>query len=112
MRGLDVDRQVSRPAQIFGQGGIPAVVPEREVDVDPTGRVASYQPLDQKKTARNAFFQSLGENGRSCVTCHLPPNAMSVSLDNINSRWNVTTGTDPIFAAIDGAVRTRCPWST
>lgn len=98
--------QAPRPAQIFREGGIPPAVPEHEVDADPTGRVGSYQPLGQTATATNAFFQSLGENGRSCVTCHLPPNAMSVSLDNINTRWNATSGTDPIFAAIDGA---DCP---
>jgi cytochrome c peroxidase len=94
------------PTQIFEQGGVPAVVPEREVDGDPTGRIESYQPLGATTTATNAFFQSLGANGRSCVTCHLPPNAMSVSVDNINVRWNATSGTDPIFAAIDGA---NCP---
>ncbi len=31
---------------------------------------------------------------------------MSVSVDNISARWNATSGTDPIFAPIDGA---DCP---
>jgi hypothetical protein len=94
------------PSLIFGQGGIPASIPEHEVDADPTGRLASFQPLGPTTTATNAFVQSLGENGRSCVTCHLPPNAMSVSIDNIAARWNATSGADPIFAPIDGA---DCP---
>jgi cytochrome c peroxidase len=94
------------PNQIFEQGGVPSVIPEYEVDVDPTGRLGSYQPLGPTITATNAFFQPLGTNGRTCVTCHLPPNAMSVSLDNINARWNATAGADPIFAPIDGA---DCP---
>jgi hypothetical protein len=98
--------QAPLPALIFGQGGIPPSIPEHEVDADPTGRVASFQPLGATTTATNAFFQSLGENGRSCVTCHLPPNAMSVSVDNITARWNATSGADPIFAPIDGA---DCP---
>jgi cytochrome c peroxidase len=98
--------QAPLPAQIFEQGGIPAVISEYEIDPDPTGRVASYQPLGPTTTATNAFFQSLGSNGRTCVTCHLPPNAMSVSVDNIVSRWDATDGHDPIFAPVDGA---NCP---
>ena len=98
--------QARLPALIFEQGGVPATVPAREIDADPTGRVSSFQPLGPTTTGTNAFFQSLGENGRSCVTCHLPPNAMSVSIDNIDTRWNATSGLDPIFAPIDGA---DCP---
>jgi cytochrome c peroxidase len=98
--------QARLPALIFEEGGVPATVPEREIDLDPTGRVSSLQPLGPTTTGTNAFFQSLGENGRSCVTCHLPPNAMSVSVDNVNTRWNATNGADPIFAPIDGA---DCP---
>ena len=98
--------QARLPALIFEQGGVPTTVPAREIDADPTGRVSSFQPLGPTTTGTNAFFQSLGENGRSCVTCHLPPNAMSVSIDNIDTRWNATSGLDPIFAPIDGA---DCP---
>jgi cytochrome c peroxidase len=98
--------QAPLPAEIFQQGGVPAVIPEYEVDPDASGRTASYQPLGPTTTAGNAFFQSLGNNGRTCVTCHLPPNAMSVSVENINARWIATTGNDPIFAPVDGA---DCP---
>ena len=98
--------QAPLPAEIFQQGGVPAVIPEYEVDPDASGRTASYQPLGPTTTAGNAFFQSLGNNGRTCVTCHLPPNAMSVSVQNINARWIATTGNDPIFAPVDGA---DCP---
>jgi cytochrome c peroxidase len=98
--------QAPLPAEIFQQGGVPAAIPEYEVDPDASGRTASYQPLGPTPTASNAFFQSLGNNGRTCVTCHLPPNAMSVSVQNINARWIATTGNDPIFAPVDGA---DCP---
>jgi cytochrome c peroxidase len=92
--------------EVFQQGGVPGEIPQHEVDLDPTGLVGSDQPMGPTPTATNAFFQSLGSNGRSCVTCHLPPNAMSVSVENIGARWIASSGNDPIFAAIDGA---DCP---
>ena len=94
------------PKQIHDQGGVPAIVPQLEVDADTTGKVASYQPAGDTITASNAFFQSLGTNGRSCVTCHQPPSGMSVSAKNVQRRFANTAGHDPIFAAVDGA---NCP---
>lgn len=58
------------------------------------------------QTAGHAFFTPLGSNGRACVTCHQPSDAMSVSVATIRQRWNETQGKDPIFAAIDGS---NCP---
>lgn len=94
------------PGLIYGQGGIPATVPEREYDFDAAGLIGSFQPAGATRTARNAFFQPLGTNGRACITCHVPPNGMSVSVGNIRSRFVATRGTDPIFAPVDGAT---CP---
>ena len=56
--------------------------------------------------AGHPFFTPLGSNGRACVSCHQPQDAMSLSLDSIRRQWQVTGGTDPIFAAVDGA---NCP---
>ncbi len=53
-----------------------------------------------------AFFQSLGSNGRSCATCHVADQAMSISVRDIQRRFQQTRGTDPLFAPIDGA---NCP---
>ncbi len=94
------------PAEIYNQGGIPAVVPQLEVDSDPSGWLGTYQPDGPTNTADNAFFQALGTNGRSCVTCHQPSSAMSVSVRNIKKRLKATGGKDPIFAPVDGA---NCP---
>jgi hypothetical protein len=60
-------------------------------------------PIDAEK---HAFFAPLGENGRACVTCHQPADAMGLSVDTIQRRWRETNGTDPLFAAIDGS---NCP---
>ncbi|MFZ3216096.1 MAG: hypothetical protein WA192_08565 [Candidatus Acidiferrales bacterium] len=92
--------------QTFNDGGVPGVIPENETDDDATGKLGSYQPGGPTKTATNAFFQSLGTNGRTCVTCHLPPDGMSVSVKNINDRYKATNGHDPIFAPVDGS---NCP---
>jgi hypothetical protein len=60
-------------------------------------------------TARHPFFTPLGENGRACVTCHQPSNAMSVSAESIRERWHRTNGRDPIFEGIDGSNNPSLP---
>jgi cytochrome c peroxidase len=55
---------------------------------------------------RSAFFQSLGTNGRTCATCHVASQAMSLSAQGIQLRFAQTRGNDPLFAAVDGA---NCP---
>jgi cytochrome c peroxidase len=52
------------------------------------------------------FFQSLGTNGRSCSTCHVASQAMSISAAGIQQRFAETRGRDPLFASVDGA---NCP---
>lgn len=58
------------------------------------------------RTGGHPFFRPLGVNGRACITCHQPSNAMSLSVENIQKRWRETDGRDPLFAAVDGA---NCP---
>jgi cytochrome c peroxidase len=52
---------------------------------------------------RNAFFQSLGTNGRACVSCHQPADGWSISPSHIQARFDLTAGEDPIFRTNDGA---------
>ena len=51
----------------------------------------------------NAFFQSLGTNGRSCSTCHQESEGWTVTPAGIRARFHATSGTDPIFRLNDGA---------
>ena len=51
----------------------------------------------------NPFFQSLGTNGRSCVTCHQPGDAMSVAAEHVQARFDASNGLDPIFRTNDGS---------
>mgnify|MGYP001172876560 FL=1 len=58
------------------------------------------------ETKGHPFFEPIGQNGRACVTCHQPADAMSLSVDTIRRRWEETGGKDPLFAPIDGM---NCP---
>jgi cytochrome c peroxidase len=51
----------------------------------------------------NPFFADLGTNGRSCVTCHQPENAWTITPANVQRRFDASGGTDPIFRSNDGS---------
>jgi hypothetical protein len=52
---------------------------------------------------KNPFFQSLGTNGRACVSCHQPSDNMSITPASVVKRFEMTDGTDPIFRTNDGS---------
>jgi hypothetical protein len=54
-------------------------------------------------TAGHPFFQSLGTNGRRCVTCHQPAQAWSITPAELRDRFDRTDGLDPIFRSNDGS---------
>src|SRR5262250_1919087 len=43
------------------------------------------------------FFQSLGQNGRSCSTCHVPEAGMTITPELVRERFAGTDGLDPLF---------------
>ena len=51
----------------------------------------------------NPFFQDLGTNGRTCVTCHQPDQGWTVAADKVQVRFDVSGGLDPIFRTNDGS---------
>src|SRR5437660_7663672 len=53
-------------------GRTPATIPQFLETIDPPGRLASYQPNGATSTSGQAFFTSLGTNGRTCFSCHQP----------------------------------------
>ena len=60
------------------------------------------------QTEGHPFFDALGSNGRGCVSCHQPSQAMSLAAGNVRERWEDSQGhlLDPVFAAVDGS---NCP---
>jgi hypothetical protein len=83
----------------------PPVIPELEIDSDPSGAVATFRPDGPTITAKSPFFQILGTNGRSCFTCHQPEDGWTISASHVRSRFE-RDPTDPLFRLVDGAT---CP---
>jgi cytochrome c peroxidase len=93
-------------AEEAGEHGAPPTPTHNLVRfADPTGEIATFN-IHGRINTQSAFFQSLGTNGRSCETCHVASQAMSLSAKGIQLRFAQTRGQDPLFAAIDGA---NCP---
>ena len=70
---------------------------------DPAGLIETYNAGGAPIELRNPFFQSLGTNGRTCASCHLPTEGWSISADEVKLRFDLTLGLDPIFRINDGA---------
>jgi hypothetical protein len=73
---------------------------------NPTGTLAVFNADGPIATRGHPFFEPLGRNGRACVTCHQPADAMSLSVRSIRWRWAAAGPRDSLFATVDG---TNCP---
>lgn len=47
------------------------------------------------------YFQTLGTNGRSCATCHIPEEAWSITPATLQRLFDETGGTHPVFNLLD-----------
>jgi cytochrome c peroxidase len=103
------DPSTSVPAS---PGVFPPVLGQTFNSLDPTGVTETYNLAAPTVTRNNPFFQSLGTNGRACVTCHEPRSAWGVSAASIQERFLASGGTDPIFRIVDGATCPSDPVST
>lgn len=89
-----------------GQQQTPPVIPQVEIDPNPSGFLGTLQPGGPTQTSQNAFFANLGTNQRTCFTCHQPQTGWSVSAASVQGRFAASYGNDPIFRLFDGAT---CP---
>lgn len=83
--------------QVDASRGNPLVTSDASGSVQtttPTGRIDHD----------NAFFQGFGSNGRSCDSCHRQAQGWSITPQELRQRFARTSGMDPIFALVDGAV--------
>lgn len=51
----------------------------------------------------NPFFKSLGSNGRSCGSCHIPSQGWTITPQGVQKLFDETKGLDPLFRLVDGA---------
>jgi len=69
---------------------------------NPTGYAETHSAAG-KVDLTGPFFQSLGANGRACVSCHQPSVGWTVTPADVQARFRATAGTDPIFRTVDGS---------
>jgi cytochrome c peroxidase len=89
---------VSAASEAGEQSFLPSMLPFPNA----TGMAATYSTVG-KVDLQGPFFQSLGTNGRACVSCHQPSIGWTVTPENIQARFEATGGTDPIFRTNDGS---------
>src|SRR5207253_7413461 len=80
--------------------------------VNPSGVLRSVTLDGSSPDLGGAFFQSLGTNGRSCISCHVPSTGWTISPAEVQLRFRRTDGLDPIFRTNDGANSPRADVST
>src|SRR5438270_13221331 len=68
-----------------------------------SGLVETYNVNNAPINLNGAFFQSLGTNGRSCGSCHVPTEGWTVSAAELQLRFLLTKGFVPIFRPNDGS---------
>ncbi len=88
-----------------------APLPVTISDPDGTGTGAT-RFADGAPDPAGVFFTPLGSNGRSCSTCHDRTTGWTVTPAALQTRFDATGGTDPIFRLIDGAVSPNADVST
>jgi cytochrome c peroxidase len=70
---------------------------------NPGGASETYSTIGGGIDQTGPFFQSLGTNGRSCASCHQPSDGMSIAAEEVQERFLMTRGRDPIFRTVDGS---------
>lgn len=72
---------------------------------DPSGQLSTVSTSGSIDLS-NSFFKSLGTNGRACVSCHIPSSGWTITPLEVQLRFLLSGGRDPIFRPVDGA---NCP---
>ena len=94
----------ARASALDEEGPAPVEVPG-EADVyalNASGVARTLTPGGSIDTS-NLFFQSVGTNGRACVSCHVASQGWTVTPSAVRNRFERTGGRDPIFRPNDGS---------
>ena len=85
-----------------GAAGENSFLPDLLRFANPAGFAATFSTVG-KVDLTGPFFQSLGTNGRGCVSCHQPNVGWTVTPADVQARFEAAAGTDPIFRTNDGS---------
>ena len=67
---------------------------------NPGGKAATFSTQGNVNLT-GEYFQPQGTNGRSCVSCHIPEEAWSINPGTLQSLFDQTAGTHPVFNTLD-----------
>jgi cytochrome c peroxidase len=82
----------------------PSTPPFQDTFQDPSGTLKTFS--QSTIDVSNPFFTKLGTNDRTCASCHDAGDGWSITPPHLQTRFQSTQGTDPVFRPIDGA---NCP---
>ena len=114
-------RHCALAATLLFAGAVAAagLVTPTQSNAKPAGTAASRDPIQNENfpdesgtfstfstagrvNQTNAFFQSLGTNGRTCQTCHQPKFGWTITPKSVREVFEDTDGRDPLFHPNDG----------
>src|SRR5262245_48103984 len=75
-------------------------IPNNLPVLNPGGHSATFSTEGQVDLT-GEYFQAQGSNGRSCVSCHTPEEAWSITPGNLERLFQETGGTHPVFNLLD-----------
>ena len=78
------------------QSDVSTTLPNNKEFENATGKSSSFSTAGSIDLT-GSFFQSLGTNGRSCNTCHLPSDGWTVSARSAQQIFDESDGTAPLF---------------
>ncbi len=81
------------------------LIPSLQPYPTPSGTESTYSATGSIDPT-GIFFQALGTNPRSCASCHQLSQGMGLSAASVQALFTSSNGSDPLFAAVDGA---NCP---
>src|SRR5689334_1454063 len=90
-------------SSIFLGMGSAQLLPDQFPFPNAAGLAATHTAGGQPIDLSGPFFQALGSNGRSCGTCHRLAQGWSISPAELETRFDLTFGSDPVFRPVDGA---------
>lgn len=102
-RGASENRRVSKGKRApTDSDGSSDRLPNMFTAVNSHGEDATYS-TEGFIDLNNPFFKNLGENGRSCASCHVPSQGWTITPKGVQALFEETQGMDPLFRPVDGA---------